>query len=47
MDPSVDYLRVAAACVEAVALAEGYSQAEIHASYEYSGYLAWAEMLES
>lgn len=43
MSPSVEYLHAAAACVHAVAEAEGQPPDEIES--ECSTYLAWAEML--
>jgi hypothetical protein len=47
MDPSAAYLRAAAECVATVARAEGMADAEIKQCPEYSGYLAWADMLET
>lgn len=44
MQPSPEYLRAAAACVEAVARAEGHPAEEI--AIEIEGYTAWASMLE-
>jgi hypothetical protein len=43
MDPSVEYLQAAAACVRAVAEAEGQPPEQI--DEECDLYLSWAEML--
>jgi len=45
LTPSVAYLHAAAACVRAVAEAEGHPEDEIAA--EVGLYLAWAAMLET
>jgi hypothetical protein len=45
MDPTPEYLRAAAACVRAVAEAEGQPEDEIAA--DVSTYEAWAEMIEA
>lgn len=44
MDPTPAYLRAAAACVEAVAKAEGHPPEAM--AVELEGYLAWARMVD-
>ena len=45
MNPSADYLRAAAACVQSVAQKEGYPDDAIEDECE--PYLSWAEMVDS
>ena len=45
MDPTVEYLNVAADCVRAVASREGHDAEVVERDPSVSGYMAWAAAL--